>query len=156
LNKSLSRIKEKRVMKKQLKTIAVILALVIGAGASVAKAQIMERLKGEIPFSFYVRDMKLPAGAYTITVLNPGSGLMEIRSDDGKSAALFLTIEKQEKDTGAPSELIFHKYGEKVFLSEIVEQGERDEAEVLKSKMEKRLERAAFSDKEVAIALRLE
>jgi len=124
-------------MKKQLKTIAVIFALVIGAGASVAKAQITERIKGEIPFSFYVRNKQLPAGAYTITVLNLGSGMMEIRSADGKSAAFFLTLEKQEKDTGAPTELIFHKYGEKVFLSEIVEQGERDEAEVLKSKEEK-------------------
>jgi len=143
-------------MKKQLKTVAVIFALVLGAGASVAKAQITERIMGEIPFSFYVRNKQLPAGAYTITVLNLGSGMMEIRSADGKSAAFFLTVEKQEKDTGAPTELIFHKYGEKVFLSEIVEQGERDEAEVLKSKMEKRLERAAFSDKEVAIALRLE
>ena len=143
-------------MKKQLKTIAVILALVIGAGASVAKAQIMERLKGEIPFSFYVRDMKLPAGAYTITVLNPGSGLMEIRSDDGKSTALFLTIGKQEKDASMPSELIFNKYGDSLFLSQIVEQGEIDGAEVLKSKMEKRLEKAAARDKDVAIALRLE
>jgi len=142
-------------MKKQLKTIAVIFALVIGAGLSVAKAQITERIKGEIPFSFYVRNKQLPAGSYTITVLNLGSGMMEIRSADGKSAAFFLTGEKQEKDTGAPTELIFHKYGEKVFLSEIVEQGERDEAEVLKSKMEKRLEKAASRDKDVAIAFRV-
>jgi hypothetical protein len=143
-------------MKRQLKTMAVILGLVVVAGASVAQAQIMDRLKSEIPFSFYVRDKQMPAGAYTITVLNLGSGLMEIRSADGKSTAVFLTVEKQEKDTTTPSELIFHKYGDKVFLSEIVERGERDGAEVLKSKMEKRLEKAGASDKEVAIALRLE
>ena len=86
-------------MKRQLKTMAMILGLVVVAGASVAQAQITDRLKSEIPFSFYVRDKQMPAGAYTITELNPGSGLMEIRSADGKSTAVFLTVEKQEKDT---------------------------------------------------------
>ena len=142
-------------MKRQLKTIAMILGLVVVAGASVAQAQIIGRLKSDIPFSFYVRNRLMPAGDYTIAELNPGSGMMEIRSADGKSAAMFLTINKQEKDTRTPSELIFHKYGDKAFLSEIVEQGEMDGAEVVKSKMEKRLEKAA-REKEVSIALPLE
>jgi hypothetical protein len=142
-------------MKRQLKTMAVILGLVVVAGASVAQAQIIGRLKSNIPFGFYVRNRLMPAGAYTIAELNPGSGMMEIRSADGKSAAIFLTIGKQEKDTRTPSELIFHKYGDKAFLSEIVEQGEMDGAEVVKSKMEKRLEKAA-REKEVSIALPLE
>jgi len=142
-------------MKRQLKTMAVILALAVVAGASVAQAQIIGNLKSSIPFSFYVRNRLMPAGDYTIAELNPGSGLMEIRSADGKSAAVFLTIGKQEKDTRTPSELIFHKYGDSLFLSEIVEQGEMDGAQVVKSKMEKRLEKAA-RDKEVAITLPLE
>jgi hypothetical protein len=134
---------------------AVILGLVVLAGASVAQAQIIGRLKSDIPFSFYVRDRLMPAGDYTITELNPGLGLMEIRSDDGKFAAVFLTIEKQEKNIEAPSELIFHKYGDKIFLSEIVERGEMDGAEVVKSKMEKRVEKAV-QGKEIAIAISLE
>ncbi len=142
-------------MKRQLKTMAVILGLMVVAGASVAQAQIIGRLKSNIPFSFYVRNRLMPAGDYTIAELNPGSGLMEIRSADGQSAAMFLTINKQERDAGTPSELIFHKYVDKAFLSEIVEQGEMDGAEVVKSKMEKRLEKAA-RDKEVSIALPLE
>jgi len=142
-------------MKRQLKTMAVILALAVVAGASVAQAQIIGNLKSSIPFSFYVRNRLMPAGDYTIAELNPGSGLMEIRSADGQTAAMFLTINKQEKDTGTPSELIFHKYGDSLFLSEIVEQGEIDGAQVVKSKMEKRIEKAA-QDKEVAITLPLE
>ena len=142
-------------MKRQLKTMAVILALAVVAGASVAQAQIIGHLKSNIPFSFYVRNRLMPAGDYTIAELNPGSGLMEIRSADGKSAAVFLTIGKQEKDTRTPSELIFQKYGDNLFLSEIVEQGEIDGAQVVKSKMEQRLEKAA-QDKEVSITLPLE
>jgi hypothetical protein len=142
-------------MKRQLKTMAVIFGLAVVASSSVAQAQIIGNLKSDIPFSFYVRNRLMPAGDYTIAELNPGSGLMEIRSADGKSAAVFLTIGKQEKDTQTPSELIFHKYGDNVFLSEIVEQGEIDGAQVVKSKMEKRLEKAA-QDKEVAITLPLE
>jgi hypothetical protein len=133
----------------------VILGLAVVAGASVAQAQIIGNLKSNIPFSFYVRNRLMPAGDYNIAELNPGSGLMEIRSADGKMAAVFLTIGKQEKDTRTPSELIFHKYGANVFLSEIVEQGEIDGAQVVKSKMEKRLEKAA-QDKEVAITIPLE
>jgi hypothetical protein len=142
-------------MKRQLKIMAVILGLAVLAGANVAQAQIIGNLKSNIPFSFYVRNRLMPAGDYTIAELNPGSGMMEIRSADGKLAAVFLTIGKQEKDTRTPSELIFHKYGDNVFLSEIVEQGEIDGAQVVKSKMEKRLEKAA-KDKEVAITLPLE
>src|SRR5262245_14237979 len=125
-------------MKKQSKTIAVILGLAIIAGASVAQAQIIGRLKSNNPFSFYVRDRMMPAGSYTIAELNPGSGLMEIRSDDGKSTDIFLTIEKQEKDARTPTELIFHRYGDTVFLSEVVESGEMDGAFIAESKMEKR------------------
>ncbi len=143
-------------MKKDLKIIAVILGLVVVAGASVAQAQIIGSIKSDIPFSFYVQDKLMPAGAYAITELNPGSGLMEIRSDDGKLAAVFLTVEKQEINASTPSELIFHKYGDKLFLSEIVERGEMDRAEVVKSKMEKRLEMGAAHKKEVAISLLLE
>jgi hypothetical protein len=134
---------------------AVILGLVVVAGASVAQAQIIGRLKSNIPFSFYVRNRLMPAGDYTIAELNAGSGMMEIRSADGKSAAMFLTIGKQEKDIRTPSELIFHKYGDKAFLSEIVEQGEMEGAEVVKTKMEKRLEKSA-REMEVSIALTLE
>ena len=142
-------------MKRQLKTMAMIFGLLVIAGASVAQAQIIGRLKSNIPFSFYVRNRLMPAGGYTIAELNPGSSVMEIRSADGQSAAMFLTINKQEKDARTPSELIFHKYGDKAFLSEIVEQGETDGAEVVKSKVEKRLEKAA-REKEVSIALPLE
>ena len=142
-------------MKRQLKTMAVILGLAVVAGANVAQAQIIGRIKSNIPFSFYVRNRLMPAGDYTIAELNAGSGMMEIRSADGKSAAMFLTIGKQEKDARTPSELIFHKYGDKAFLSEIVEQGEMDGAEGVKTKMEKRLEKAA-REKEVSIALPLE
>ena len=67
-------------MKRQLKTMAVILGLTVFAGAGAAQAQIIGNLKSNIPFSFYVRGKLMPAGAYTIAELNSGSGTMEIRS----------------------------------------------------------------------------
>ncbi len=138
-------------MKKQLIKVVMILGLMIVAGAGVAKAQIVGQIKADIPFNFYVGEKLLPAGEYFITEKTPG--LMMIRSDDGKSAAFFLTEEKQEKTDPATSELVFNKYGDKAFLSQVVEQGERDSAVLMKSRLEKRIENTEGDVGIVAIAL---
>src|SRR5262245_8149534 len=127
-------------MKKQLMIMIMVLGGIVVANQSLAQAQIVGHLKAEIPFSFYVGARRLPAGAYTVTMRDLGAGLMEIRSDDGKSSAFFLTEGRQEKSDPVTSELIFNKYGETIFLSRVIEEGSMDGAQVFKSKLEKSVE----------------
>jgi hypothetical protein len=141
-------------MKKHWVTTIALLGLMVAAGRSSAQAEIVGRLKAEIPFSFYVGERELPPGHYTVTVKDLAVGLMEITSDDGRSSAFFLTNERQERSEPAMSELVFDKYGETNFLSRIVEEGSTDSAVVPKSRLEHRIEKAGEEAGKVAIALR--
>ena len=72
-------------------TVALLVAvLAVGAEAQTASAQ---RITARIPFSFTVGKKSLPAGNYTITVVNPTSDrrILQIRSSDGRSSAMIMT-----------------------------------------------------------------
>ena len=140
-------------MKKQLMIMIMVLGGIVVADRSLAQAQIVGRLKADIPFSFYAGGKHFSAGAYTVTMKDLGAGLMEIRRDDGTSSAFFLTEDRQAKSDPASSELIFNKYGETIFLSRVIEEGSRDGAQAFKSTLEKRIERGEDVEK-LAIALR--
>jgi hypothetical protein len=126
-------------MKKQIMTMAILLGCLIAAGASHAQAQTLDPIKADIPFDFYVGEKLLPAGEYTITEKH--QGLMEIQRDDGKATAFFMTDDNQPRQEPTASELIFNRYGNETFLSRVEEQGNPDEAMLLKSKLEKQAER---------------
>ena len=70
------------------------LAIVILAGVVATSAQAQsgssQRIIANIPFSFNVGKTTLPAGKYTITVLNPTSDrkILQIRSTNGRSSAM--------------------------------------------------------------------
>ena len=64
--------------------------LVVGAKAQTSSAQ---KVIANVPFTFSVGKATLPAGRYTITVVNPSSDrkILQIRSMDGRSTAMVLT-----------------------------------------------------------------
>jgi hypothetical protein len=73
------------------------LALMMLTGVLVVSAQAQssssQRVIASIPFTFNVGKTTLPAGKYTITVLNPTSDrkVLQIRSLSGRSSAMVLT-----------------------------------------------------------------
>ena len=89
--------------------------LVVGAQAQTSSAQ---KVIANIPFTFSAGKATLPAGKYTLTVINPSSDrkVLQIRSLNGHSSALILTT------TGSvrPSEnakLVFERDGDRyVFI----------------------------------------
>ena len=68
----------------------IIFATAFTAGAQQSSAQ---RLIANIPFTFTANNKTLPAGKYTITVLNSSSDrkALQIRSMNGRSSAMVLT-----------------------------------------------------------------
>ena len=70
------------------------LITILFAGVLVTNAQAQtQRVVASIPFAFSVGKTTLPAGRYTITVVNPTSDrkVLQIRSLNGRSSAVVLT-----------------------------------------------------------------
>ena len=106
-------------MKRFLNTAIAMIILVGALTASVyAQTTGSQRVLANIPFDFHVGSKKLPAGKYTITVVNPASDrkTLQIRSTDGRSVAITQTtgvIGTASKNT----KLVFHKYDDQYFFA---------------------------------------
>jgi hypothetical protein len=85
--------------------------------ASPALAMANENIVVHVPFAFNVGDKTLPAGDYRVNALNSAeSQVVEVRSTDGRYAALALTVEGSPGARGTQPEVVFDKYGTKEFL----------------------------------------
>ena len=97
------------------------LAIVLLAGVLVVGAQAQssstQRVIATIPFAFSVGKTTLPAGRYTITVLNSSSDLkiLQVRSMDGRSSAIMLTTSVPVSAT-EHAKLVFERYGDQYFF----------------------------------------
>ena len=94
--------------------VAVFIALL---GASSAKAS-STMLRADIPFDFTVGSATLPAGTYTVTEATPG--VLLIRNDNpGPDPAFVLANLVETTKAQDSAKLIFHRYGNSYFLSEV-------------------------------------
>jgi len=135
---------QKSTRSNQVLSLFVALVLALTIGASKAKAQIIGDLEVNVPFQFHVGNTKLPAGKYVIHMLDDSDlKVMEISSADGSTSALFEVQQAEANSTPAKSELIFNKYGNRYFLTELFEEGSSSGSEVLKSRYEKRVSQQA-------------
>src|SRR6266478_3926905 len=102
------------------------------------QAQIIGNVAADIPFQFHVGNTTLPAGKYVIHQLD-GSDLtmMQISTADGRQSALFSVEPAEAKTTPEKTELIFNKYGDQYFLSELFDEGNLDGNKLFESRDEK-------------------
>jgi hypothetical protein len=111
-------------------------------------------VKANVPFDFTVANKLLPAGSYTI--IRESTGLIEIRNHD-KPVAVLTVVSHDENTSSDGGKLIFHKYGNQYFLSEILSDWATMNVSVPRSKAEKnvRLQQAMVHPaSEVFIATR--
>ena len=98
-------------------------------------------LEVNIPHSFIVRDTTLPAGRYMIKVADDSNlNLLEIRSIKGHTSVFFDTESVQLPREARHSELVFDKIGDNYFLSRIFFGGDESGNQLVKSRMQRRLE----------------
>ena len=103
-------------MTKNLCRITGILALTLFATLAV-RAQ--EPVLASIPFAFTAGDVTLPAGVYRVEEVRDGSPVLRIRNTDGKPAMMVLTSPASINQPQANSKLIFHRYADHYFLSQV-------------------------------------
>ena len=125
-------------MKRHLNPLVAILilvgALTVSTQAQTAGAQ---RVVANIPFAFNVGNTKLPAGKYSITVLNPSSDrkILQIRSTKGSSATVQTTAESGNISDDA--KLVFHRYGDRYFFARVQMAGDATTFAAVKSNTER-------------------
>jgi|ERR1051326_3801689 hypothetical protein len=126
-------------MKKQvLTTVALLSLLVTLAMSSFANAG---RIMVNIPFAFTAGKALLPAGQYTLEQAGVINNSLLIRSADGKAKAAYVTTMSNDTMRRAESKakLVFHRYGDTYFLSQIWEAGSSIVHEVPKTAAEREL-----------------
>lgn len=104
-------------MRKQL--ISLICVLLISAAAAGDCWALSRMLKVDIPFAFEVENQQLPSGTYWLDFITTGDGSLQvIRGVHGK-ALIFSTTSTSSQNASAITKLIFHRYGDRYFLTEI-------------------------------------
>ena len=126
-------------MKRQIVSLVGVFGLLLVAACASAQSV---NVKANVPFDFTVAKSILPAGEYSIQSLVSATGsVLAIRGDAGKNM-LASANTAETLNPSANSRLVFHKYGDQYFLSQIWLQGEKvgrqftishREAEVAKS-----------------------
>jgi hypothetical protein len=97
-------------------------------------------LRVAIPFDFIVRGKTLPAGNYEIKRINDTPDGLIIRDiNDKHDHVMFETESTEARMIPNESEVIFHRYGDSYFLSEVFTAGERTGRELAPSRAERRL-----------------
>jgi hypothetical protein len=117
---------------------------------SFAKTTSYEGITVTIPFDFSVHQRVLPAGTYVVTQVrdepdapgvDPNNGFYEIHSEDrsGPMASMPTMSLATHNQVNDHSELVFNKYGDQYFLSQIWVSGQPQGRAVLKSHKEREL-----------------
>lgn len=127
-------------MKRQAYKIFTLMALFLLLTAVSAQAQSRGTIEVQIPFDFIAGETHLPAGTYSIKQISRGDEkALLVRSQDAKAAAVILTNPVQASTEQHQARLIFHKYGERYFLSQVWTPEGSAGRELYESKAERQL-----------------
>lgn len=95
-------------------------------------------VRANIPFNFIVNKDTLPAGQYEVKAEgSSGSHVLAISNWEERTARLFLTNNVDSLANSSKTKLVFERYGDRYFLSQIWVQGEGTGRELPKSARER-------------------
>jgi len=101
-------------MKRITATALFTLAALVTAGGAMAQGR---AVRATVPFDFTLGDKLLPAGNYEIT--SPSDGVIEVQNRD-RHVTILSTSNYDSRQSRNGSKLVFDKYGDQYFLSEIL------------------------------------
>lgn len=92
-----------------------------------AAAQLASNVKiaTQVPFDFVVGDKVFPAGKCIVQAANAATDTILIRNKNTRTSLYSPTDAAEGAETAATDELVFHKYGDRYFLSTIRVEGTR-------------------------------
>lgn len=139
-------------MRKKVFSAALTCGLLAVVAVATAYAQLpATEVRASIPFDFSVRGKILPAGDYEIRRLGDEPGGLTISSANHKGERVIFETEPVEpREIASRGELVFHRYGDSYFLSEVFDGGGETGRELLPSREERSLRREMASSNRTA------
>ena len=128
-------------MKTRALVMAALTALTVMASTRVAQAQ--EPLVVNIPFDFVAGNQALPAGEYSVQASGPERTLILIDRKDLAASAIINSNAVVTNEIQTQSKLVFNRYGDRYFLSQVWTAGNSRGRQLLKSRREKEMAQVA-------------
>jgi hypothetical protein len=118
-----------------------ILLSVLAVSAN-AQSRNQQRLLVNIPFAFEVGETALPAGEYSVSIVNPSASrsVLRLKSNDGRSTVLTQATDIIGWSTDN-AKLTFRHYGGRYFLAQVWMASESNGLAAPRSSSEKSLQR---------------
>jgi hypothetical protein len=135
-------------MKSQVIRIASLAALLVAG----AWAQLAYPLVVDVPFEFSAGKTALAAGEYQVKMQQPG--VLRIASADGKQSAMILTGTKISSKAQSESKLMFNRYGDRYFLSQVWAAGTQTGLELPKTSTEMELAKRITDHQDATVVAR--
>jgi hypothetical protein len=133
--------------KRVLSVMASCCFLALSAVATVQAQLPGTAMRATIPFDFSVRGKMLPAGVYEIRrVTDEPDVLVMSNVDNNHERIVFETERVDESRISSKSELVFNRYNDDYFLSEVFTAGEQTGRESIPSHRERALQREMASN----------
>jgi hypothetical protein len=122
-------------MKRQAVSLVSLLSLLLVAGSAIAQTI---HVRGDIPFNFVVGSKTYPAGTYEIgTIDSTNSKTLLLKSRDASANAMINSNAAESLTPANQTKLVFNRYGNQRFLSQIWVNGETRGHQLPKSSREK-------------------
>jgi hypothetical protein len=134
---------KEEIMKRQAIRTMTQLGLFVILAATSAYAQAGGSQQANVPFDFNVGSQTLPAGRYLFERINRQTiqETILLRTAEGRAIMMVRMMPADARSKQEHARLIFHRYGERYFLSQLVTPGDDFGLELPKSRFERRLER---------------
>jgi hypothetical protein len=104
-------------MQRKVYGVLTMLAVALIVSVPMVQAQTPSRLRADVPFAFSLADKSMPAGNYEIRSLS--DRLLEVWNLDIQHGQMLMKQISVQDDNVHNAKLVFHKYGDQYFLSQI-------------------------------------
>jgi len=131
--------REKRRTSMKKRTLAITSLLVLCSFAATQAARAQEPLTVNIPFAFTVGETTLPAGEYRVQKMDTNNAVLMIRCDEPRKSIMVVTNATRSNKQQEESKLVFNRYNDQYFLSQVWNAGFSSGRELLKTQREKEI-----------------
>jgi hypothetical protein len=138
-------------MKTRALVMAGIMALTAMATTRVAQAQ--EALVVNVPFDFIAGNQNLPAGEYSVKVSQTDARIVLIERRDATAAMFIGTNTVVANTIQSESKLVFNRYGDRYFLSQVWNEGNSLGRQLMKTSREKEIAQTAKNETQGQVTL---
>ena len=119
-------------MKRQAFSLISLLSLLLVAGSAIAQTI---HVRADVPFNFAVGDKSFPAGTYDVgSIDNVNTKILRLQARDGNSSMMVGSNAAENLKPANKTKLVFNRYGNRYFLSQIWVAGERRGHQLPKSR----------------------